>query len=85
MWVVPIEAQGQQLSGMAPDSAPPVSSDAAKLQARLAAEGVALGTPIMIRIFKEEAELEVWVDKGARYARFATSRSATGRACLAPS
>jgi murein L,D-transpeptidase YafK len=85
MWMVPlIEAKGNSAGGMVPDSAPPVSSDAAKLQARLAAEGVALGTPIMIRIFKEEAELEVWIDKGARYERFAVYEICNWSGVLGP-
>jgi murein L,D-transpeptidase YafK len=79
-----IDARGNSVSDMAVESAPPVSSDAAKLQERLAAKGLALGTPIMIRIFKEEAELEVWVDKGARYERFATYEICNWSGVLGP-
>ena len=46
--------------------------DLAELERRLADKGVALGTPLMIRIFKMESELEVWVEKGARFELFAT-------------
>lgn len=39
---------------------------------RLAAAGVSLGTPLLIRIFKAESQLEVWVKKHATYVPFAT-------------
>ena len=34
--------------------------------------GVKLGAPVFIRIFKLESELELWVEKGGRFERFAT-------------
>ena len=72
IWAVPlIEARGNSSSGMAPESAASRLLDTTELQKQLAAKGVSLGAPIMIRIFKEETELEVWVDKGERYERFA--------------
>jgi murein L,D-transpeptidase YafK len=71
-WIVPLtEARGDGASGTASESAAPAAFDAAKLQERLTAKGVTLGTRIMLRIFKEEAELELWVEKGARFERFA--------------
>jgi murein L,D-transpeptidase YafK len=71
-WVTPlIEARGNSSDHPAPDNGGPGPFDAAELKDRLSAKGVALGTPIMIRIFKQEAELELWVDKGARFERFA--------------
>jgi murein L,D-transpeptidase YafK len=50
----------------------PGTPDTDKPLTRLAAAGVALGTPMMIRIFKAESELEVWVRKGRVYVPFAT-------------
>ena len=39
---------------------------------RLAAEGLSLGARIMMRIFKAESELEIWVEKDGAYVKFAT-------------
>ena len=50
----------------------PGTPDLARLNARLAAEGVRLGMPVVVRIFKLESELELWVEKDGRYVRFAT-------------
>jgi len=46
--------------------------DLSRLDARLQAAGVALGTPIHIRIYKLESELELWTEKDGRFERFAT-------------
>lgn len=43
-----------------------------KLQAELAAKGLAYGDPIYIRIFKESRELEVWVRSGPSFSLFKT-------------
>jgi murein L,D-transpeptidase YafK len=43
-----------------------------KLQREMQAAGLTLGSPSFIRIFKEENQLEVWVDAGAQYQRFKT-------------
>lgn len=43
-----------------------------RLNERLAAEGVALGAPVMIRIFKREFQLELWMLRGGRFHHFAT-------------
>jgi murein L,D-transpeptidase YafK len=68
IWALPlIEARG--FPRVAPEKQ---SFDTTELQKRLAEKGIALGTPIMIRIFKQESQLELWVDKGARFERFAT-------------
>jgi murein L,D-transpeptidase YafK len=42
------------------------------LKRRLADKDVTLGTPIMIRIFKQEDDLEVWVQKAGRFELLAT-------------
>lgn len=39
---------------------------------RLAEKDLTLGSPVMIRIFKAEAEVEVWMQKDGRFERFAT-------------
>ena len=55
----------------------------ANLEQRLSAQGLSLGAPIFIRVFKEERSLEIWVakaelaadqtgDRALRYERFAT-------------
>ena len=46
--------------------------DLADFNQRLAAAGVPLGAPILVRIFKREFELEVWVKRGDQFVRFAT-------------
>jgi len=46
--------------------------DLAKLDTRLAAHGVKLGSPIFMRIFKREFELELWMLRDGRFHRFAT-------------
>jgi len=50
----------------------PGTPDLARLDARLQAEGVRLGAPVYVRIFKLESELELWVEKDGRFQRFAT-------------
>ena len=54
---------GQPLAG---------TPDLARLDQRLAAQGVKLGEPVMLRLFKLESELEMWVEKDGRFVRFAT-------------
>lgn len=49
----------------------PGTPDLANLPARLAEQGVALGAPVFIRIFKREFELELWLKKEGRFQRFA--------------
>ncbi|MBC8020019.1 MAG: murein L,D-transpeptidase [Methyloceanibacter sp.] len=50
----------------------PHTPDLARFDERLAAHQVKLGVPVYIRIFKLESELELWVEKGGRFERFAT-------------
>jgi len=50
----------------------PGTPDVEKPLTRLAAAGVSLGAPVIIRIFKAESELEVWVGKDGAFVPFAT-------------
>ncbi len=50
----------------------PGTPDLAVLEERLTANGVALGAPVLIRIYKREFELELWMARDGRYHRFAT-------------
>jgi murein L,D-transpeptidase YafK len=50
----------------------PGTPDTEKLLTRLWQAGTPLGTPLFIRIFKAESDLEVWIDKGGRYELFAS-------------
>ena len=50
----------------------PGTPDLADLAGRLKANGMALGAPVFVRIFKREFELELWIRKGVRFERFAT-------------
>jgi len=54
---------GQPLAG---------TPDLTRLDQRLAAQGVELGDPVMLRLFKLESELELWVEKDGHFVRFAT-------------
>jgi murein L,D-transpeptidase YafK len=56
-----IERQRAFARGLLPGPAAP---DAETLKDRLAAQGLVEGAPILIRIFKEESELELWMRKG---------------------
>lgn len=44
----------------------------ARLDDALAEKGLSFGSPVYVRIFKEEAELEVWMQSGARYEKLKT-------------
>ena len=46
--------------------------DLATFAGRLAAQGLSLGAPVFIRIFKREFELELWMKREDRFHRFAT-------------
>ncbi len=50
----------------------PGTPDTTQPLRRLAAAGLALGAPMLIRIFKAESELEIWIKKRSTYVRFAT-------------
>jgi murein L,D-transpeptidase YafK len=56
-------ALGQTLNG---------TPDLSALDGRLAENGVALGAPIFMRIFKREFELELWMKRDGRFHKFAT-------------
>jgi len=58
-----IAARGEPLPG---------TPDLSSLPQRLASEGLPLGAPVLIRIFKREFELEVWLKRDGRFRRFAT-------------
>jgi murein L,D-transpeptidase YafK len=45
--------------------------DLSDLPGRLAAQGLALGAPVFIRIFKREFELELWMRRDGRFQRLA--------------
>jgi murein L,D-transpeptidase YafK len=49
----------------------PGTPDLGDLKGRLEANGLALGAPVFIRIFKREFELEMWMKRDDRYHRFA--------------
>ena len=50
----------------------PDTPDTQRFTERLAAKGIALGADVLIRIFKAESELEVWIEKDASYVLFDT-------------
>lgn len=50
----------------------PGTPDIGSLNERLKAAGVTLASPIVIRIFKAESELEIWKEKSGTYFLFAT-------------
>jgi murein L,D-transpeptidase YafK len=50
----------------------PGTPDTEKLMSRLAGAGLQLGAPVLIRIFKAESALEVWIKKERTFALFAT-------------
>ena len=52
--------------------APVPAYSAADREKRLADKGLTAGSPVMIRIFKEESELELWMQKDGRFELFAT-------------
>lgn len=64
-----IERQWAAASGRLPL---PGTPDTTRLDARLAAAGLQRGAPIFIRIFKDESELELWMQKSGRFELFAT-------------
>ena len=49
----------------------PNTPDTTRILTRLAVAGVQSGAPVMLRVFKAESELEVWVEKGGIYEPFA--------------
>ena len=68
-----IEAERLRRLAYAATGAPlPGTPDLAALDSRLAAHGIALGAPVLVRIFKLEFELELWMKRGDRFHLFAT-------------
>ena len=54
------------------------------LEADLARAGLRYGAPVLLRIFKHERELELWVDDGTRYRKFRTYPICTFSGALGP-
>jgi murein L,D-transpeptidase YafK len=50
----------------------PGTPDLSNLSGRLASHGVKLGSPIFMRIFKRDFELELWMQRDGRFHKFAT-------------
>ncbi len=50
----------------------PDTPELGRLSNRLQAAGFAARSPVFLRVFKREFELEVWIKKGDRFERFAT-------------
>ena len=55
-----------------------------RLKRELAAKGLNFGDAVFIRIFKEERELELWIEKGERFEKFRTYRIAGMSGKLGP-
>jgi murein L,D-transpeptidase YafK len=64
-----IERQRAYVDGRVPLAKTP---DASRFKERLADAGLTSGAPMLIRVFKETSELEVWIEKGERFELFAT-------------
>ena len=79
--VVALVAPGHAEPGLEPIPAVPAPSlnlvpstptfTVADRQRRLAEKGMTVGSPVMIRIFKGESELEMWLQKDGRFELFA--------------
>ncbi len=50
----------------------PGTPDTGQFANRLAAQGLKSGAPVLLRIFKAQSELEVWMEKDGAYVLFAT-------------
>ncbi len=64
-----VERQRAALRGQLPL---PGTPDIAKLKERLAAKSLKRGSAVLVRVFKEDSELELWMRSGDTYVRFAT-------------
>ncbi len=64
-----IERQRANVEGRLPLSNTP---DVSRLDERLQEAGLKSGAPMLMRIFKETSELEIWLEKGDRFHLFAT-------------
>jgi murein L,D-transpeptidase YafK len=76
----PVEALGK----LGVEHAPPEAFDPRDLDRRLAAKGMALGKPILISLFKQESQLEVWMETGASFEPFATYQICNWSGTLGP-
>lgn len=64
-----VERQRRAAAGLLPL---PGTPNIAEFDLRLRDKGLSLGTPILIRIFKAESELEIWKEKDGSFVRFAS-------------
>lgn len=64
-----IERQRAAVDGRLPLANTP---DVSRFAERLAEAGVKSGSPVLMRVFKESSELELWIEKGDRFILFAT-------------
>lgn len=64
--------RAQRYATAAMGMALPGTPDVTRLSERLAAHGVKLGSPIFLRIFKRDFELELWMQRDGRFLKFAT-------------
>jgi murein L,D-transpeptidase YafK len=62
----------------------PGTPDLTRFSARLAEQGFAPGAPVLVRIFKREFELEIWLRRDGRFARFATYPVCSWSGALGP-
>lgn len=68
-----IEAERSRRLALATAGTPlPGTPDLSDLPGRLSAQGLALGAPVFIRVFKREFELELWLRRADRFQRLAT-------------
>ena len=70
--VAPTEPSGP--SGPGAEPSPTASYAPADRERRLAEKGLTAGSPVMIRIFKQESELELWIAREGRFEHFNTYR-----------
>lgn len=67
-----IDAERTRRLALAAAGAPlPGTPDLGNLAGRLSGQGLDLGAPVFIRIFKREFELELWLRREGRFERFA--------------
>ena len=70
--VAPTEPSVPSAPGTEPSPAAPFSP--ADRERRLAEKGLTAGSPVMIRIFKQDSELELWIEREGRFEHFNTYR-----------
>lgn len=75
---------GQTEPASAPTTTPVPSFSAADRERRLSEKGMTAGSPVMIRIFKGESELELWLQKDGRFELFSTYRICFWSGSLGP-